>query len=171
VTEHESGSGGGPRLSRPRVPDAYGIPAEFEAGSEISWACACERLAGARNYWIVTSSSDCRPHAMPVWGLWLDDALFFSTARTSRKGRNLAANPEIVAHLESGDDVISLEGTVQEVVDPELLARFVDAYDAKYQVRPDSGDAANGVYMLRPRLAFTWLEQDFLQTAARWQFA
>jgi pyridoxine/pyridoxamine 5'-phosphate oxidase len=159
-----------PILSRPRVPAAYGIPAQIDAGPEISWARAGERLAGARNYWVVTSSPEGRPHAMPVWGLWLDGALYFSTARASRKGRNLAANPEIVVHLESGDDVVTLEGTVEEVDDSETLQRFVEAYDVKYQIRPDTNDAADGVYRLRPRTAFTWLERDFPQTAARWQF-
>jgi len=73
-------------------------------------------------------------------------------------------------HLESGDDVVILEGLVAEVDDPGLLARFVDAYDAKYHFRPDATDTSNGIYQLRPRLAFSWLEQDFPQTAARWRF-
>jgi hypothetical protein len=159
-----------PRLSRPQVPAGYGIPAQIDAGDEISWERAQEQLAAARNYWVVTSSPEGRPHAMPVWGIWLDGALLFSTARASRKGRNLAANPAIVVHLESGDDVVTLEGRVEAVDDPELLRRFVDAYDAKYQIRPDTGDAADGIYLLKPRTAFTWLERDFPQTAARWQF-
>jgi uncharacterized pyridoxamine 5'-phosphate oxidase family protein len=171
VNQDNAAAGAGPRLSRPHVPAAYGIPAQIDAGPEISWERARGRLTEARNYWVVTSSAEGRPHAMPVWGLWLDDALYFSTARASRKGRNLAANPEIAVHLESGDDVVTLEGTVEEADDPELLRRFVEAYDAKYQIRPDTSDAADGVYRLRPRTAFTWLERDFPQTAARWQFS
>ena len=148
-----------PRLRRPSVPAGYGIPAEIVAEAGIAWDRARERLAGSRNYWV-----------MPVWGLWLEDAFYFSTSRRSRKGLNLASTPQIAMHLESGDDVVILEGLVAEVDDPGLLARFVDAYDAKYHFRPDATDTSNGIYQLRPRLAFSWLEQDFPQTAARWRF-
>ena len=34
-----------------------------------------------------------RPHVMPVWGVWLDGRLWFSSGLRSRKARNLAATP------------------------------------------------------------------------------
>lgn len=160
---------GEPRLSRPDVPPAYGTAKTVDATADLSWDRARERLEGARNYWVCSAGSG-RPHTMPVWGLWLEDAFYFSTARASRKGRNLAANPAVSVHLESGDDVVILEGMAEVVEDPATLQRFVDAYDAKYQFRPDTSDAANAVYVLRPRVAFTWLEQNFPESAARWQF-
>jgi len=103
----------------------------------------------------------------PVWGLWLDEAFYFSTDPASRKARNLQANPAQVVHLESGDDVVILEGTAEGVADPSLRARFAEAYHAKYQIRPDVGDAAL-VYGLRPRVAQAWREQDFPNSATRW---
>jgi PPOX class probable F420-dependent enzyme len=160
-----------PALSRPRVPAGYGIPTQIDPSDEISWARTQQQLVAARNYWLATVSPAGRPHAMPVWGLWLDRSLLFSTDRDSRKGRNLAANPQIVVHLESGDDVVTLEGTVEEVNDRALLDRFVDAYDAKYQIRPDTSDTSSGIYRLRPRVVLTWLERDYPNTAARWQFS
>ena len=158
-----------PRLSRPQTPPGYGIAETITSAPEISWERARERLEGARNYWICSVGTG-RPHAMPVWGLWLEDAFYFSTARDSRKGRNLAANPAVSVHLESGDDVVILEGEIEVLADAEALARFVDAYDVKYQVRPDADDPANAVYVLRPRVAFTWLERNYPDSAARWQF-
>jgi hypothetical protein len=109
---------------------------------------------------------------MPVWGLWFEDALYFSTGRTSQKGRNIAANPEVVIHLESGDDAVILEGAVSEVTDKEVLIRFADAYERKYDFRPDLDDTSDGAYyVLHPRKAFAWREKDFPESATRWRFA
>jgi len=149
----------------------YGLPATLPESEAVQWGRAEQMLAAARNYWISSASPDGRPHAMPVWGLYDDGRLLFSTGRASRKGRNLAQNPRVVVHLESGDDVVILEGVLEELRDAQELARFCDDYDAKYSVRPDPGDPENAVYVLLPRIAFTWREQDFLESAARWTFA
>jgi hypothetical protein len=105
---------------------------------------------------------------MPVWGVWVDDTLLFSTDQQSRKGRNLAANPAVVLHLESGDDVVIFEGEVEVVTDEAVLTRYVDAYDAKYQFRPNPNDGTSLVYAVRPRVAFTWGEADFVESATKW---
>jgi len=105
---------------------------------------------------------------MPVWGLWLDGAFVFATDAASRKGRNLAVNPNASVHLESGDDVVILEGVMETLSGTSSLKRFVDAYDAKYKVRPDVSDAP--VYRLRPTAAFAWREKDYPTSATRWAF-
>ena len=130
-----------------------------------------EKLAASRNYWIVSVRPDGRPHVMPVWGLWLDQAVMFSTDPSSRKGRNLAARAEVAVHLESGDDVVILEGRAEVVTDPGLLERFRDAYETKYEFRPDPGNPAHGVYRVLPARAFSWVEKDFPGTATRWQWS
>ncbi len=157
-----------PAAERPSIPAGYGI--HRDSDGLIPWSAAVERLTSARNYWVATTRPDGRPHAVPVWGLWLDGAIYFGTDPASRKGRNLAANPEVVIHLESGDEVVILEGAAEQVRDPALLQRFVDAYDAKYHVRPDVSAGGPGIYRLRPRTAYAWLERDFPQTATRWSF-
>ncbi len=157
---------GEPRAGRPRMPAGYGIH-PLEAGGLLSWSTVTDQLAKARNYWVITTGKD-RPHAAPVWGIWLDDAIYFSTDRASRKSRNLAANPEIVAHLESGDDVVILEGTACEITDSELLTRFADAYETKYQM--PGTDGSSPIYELRPRVVHAWLEKDFPRTATSWRF-
>ena len=73
-------------------------------------------------------------------------------------------------HLESGDDVVIVEGVAEPVTDPAAVARFVEAYEAKYRFRPDPGNPAHGVYAVRPRRAFSWLEQDYPSTATRWRW-
>jgi nitroimidazol reductase NimA-like FMN-containing flavoprotein (pyridoxamine 5'-phosphate oxidase superfamily) len=78
----------------------------------LPWGWAEERLASSRNYWIATARAGGSPHAMPVWGVWIDDAVVFGTSARSRKGRNLTRDPRVVVHLESGDEVVVLEGEV-----------------------------------------------------------
>jgi hypothetical protein len=157
-----------PRPTRPRMPSSYRID-RGETGM-IPWSTIDDRLATARNYWVVTSGPDRRPHATPVWGVWFDQTFYFSTDPASRKGRHLATNPEIVVHLESGDDVVILEGTVSGLTDPASFQRYADAYEAKYQFRPEASDSGSGVYALRPRVAYAWEEKDFPRTATRWVF-
>jgi hypothetical protein len=71
-------------------------------------------------------------------------------------------------HLESGDDVVILEGRAEEITDPVLLTRFADAYEAKYQLRPGT-DGGAPIYGLQPRVVHAWRERDFPQSATSWR--
>ena len=128
-------------------------------------------MEASRNYWIGATRPDGRPHAAPVWGVSFDGAFFFGTDPNSRKARNLRANPEVVVHLESGDDCVILEG-VEEESDPELRRRAGEAYAAKYGFDALGGADEGGppVYVLHPRVAFAWLETNFSETTTRWRF-
>jgi hypothetical protein len=159
-----------PRADKPHAP-GYGFETATSApGERLPWEQVVEWLTASRNYWVCSTRPDGRPHAMPVWGLWLEGAVYFSTGRTSQKGRNLAANPAVVIHLESGDDTVILEGVVAEVTDKEVLARFADAYETKYDFRPDVDDADGLYYKLHARKALAWRERDFPESATRWRF-
>lgn len=157
---------------RPYAP-GYGIAEKAEG--MLSWEWVSAQMAQSRSYWVCSTRPDGRPHAIPVWGVWLDEVLYFSTARSSRKGRNLAASPEVVIHLESGDDCVIFEGVVEDVsgMDAALDQRYNDAYEAKYNFRPGSepADSPNVIYALRPRAVLAWQEQDFPNTATRWRFS
>ena len=83
----------------------YGQPTSSDG--PLDWSHAEERLKRARNYWIATTRPDGTPHAVPVWGVWVEGSLYFGTSRRSVKGRNLAHSPGLVVHLESADDVVS----------------------------------------------------------------
>jgi pyridoxine/pyridoxamine 5'-phosphate oxidase len=156
------------KASRPHIAASYGI----DHGPEgmMPWDVVTDWLSNARNYWVGTTRPDGKPHAAPVWGVWLDDGFYFCTDRLSRKGRNLVANRELVVHLESGDDAAILEGTAEEVTEGTVMARFVDAYEAKYQIRPVLDSESTIAFVLRPRVAYAWREKDFPKSATRWHF-
>lgn len=168
--EHER-RGGWPEPERPEIVEGYGIRAD-ESGL-LPWGYVDERMEASRNYWICTTRPDGRPHAAPVWGVWFEGVLYFGTDRRSRKARNLAANPEVVVHLESGDDCVIFEGVVEEVEDTVLRRRVGEAYAAKYGLDGvgEAGEGASPLYALRPRVALAWKESDFPVTATRWRLS
>jgi pyridoxine/pyridoxamine 5'-phosphate oxidase len=155
-----------PSRRRPEFGPNYGIH-EMPEGM-LEWAWADERLAASRNYWIVTADEDGRPRAVPVWGIWFDDSVVFGTSPRSSKGRNLERDPRVLIHLESGDETVILEGEVEPFVPTEAVA---DAFQAKYDWRPELTEDPAGWYQLRPRIAQAWLESGYTKTATRFDFS
>ena len=153
-----------------RTTDGYGLGGAPADGTKLPWSQVVEWLTQARNYWVCTTRADTRPHAMPVWGLWVDGQLWFSTDPSSVKGQNLLARPDIVVHLESGDEVCVLEGRAVRVTDADALEHFDDIYEAKYDVRPSAMGEAAAVYVLHPTTALAWTEAEFPTTATRFAF-
>ena len=162
---------GSRQAGRPDMPQGYGLAPVNSENELIPWESAEEKLREARNYWICSTRPDGRPHAMPVWGLWVEGAFYFSTDPQSRKGRNLAGNPEVVLHLESGDDAVILEGRSGLVSDAALVRTLDELYFRKYQFHLAGDEAAPGVvYVVRPRQVMAWLESSFPTSATRWKF-
>jgi hypothetical protein len=104
---------------------------------------------------------------MPVWGLWLDDAVVFSSSPSSVKARNIRREPRLVIHLESGDEVVILEGAAEHVPLDDAIA---DANGAKYGFRPEVNDPDACWVSLRPSRAFAWLESSYPDTATRFDW-
>jgi hypothetical protein len=154
-----------PKRSRPAIPAGYGIPATEEG--MLPWSHVRERMSTPRNYWISTTRPDGRPHATPVWGVWVEDTFYFGGDPATRRSRNLDANPAVAVHLESGDDVLILEGVAEkhteQNTDPALLKRIDDAYEAKYHMRHGTP-----VWAVRPTVVFAWTA--YPTTVTRWTF-
>lgn len=156
------------RRMRPKMQN-YGLSTADEG--MLDWAWAEERLIASRNYWIVSASLDGHAHAAPVWGVWMEGALVFGVGKTSRKGHNLLANPRAVAHLESGDDVVIVEGRAAQIQDRALLERMTPLYAAKYAFTPDTSSDPNNLYLrLAPEVVLAWREHDFPTSATRFEF-
>ena len=154
-----------PKGSRPHMP-GYGIPKDKKG--LLSWSWAEQRLGKSHNYWISTARPDGTPHAMIVWGLWLDGRFYFSTGQKSRKARNLAANPRCVICSDRAEQAVIVEGIAELVSDAAIRKQFGDLYQKKYDW--NMKDFAEPVYVVRPRVAFGLFEKKFIGSATRWKF-
>jgi len=168
-TPTEASDPQGCRACLPDVPDLYGLKARK---SYLPFSHAEQRLKVSRNYWICSTRPDGRPHSAPVWGFWMDGAVYFGTARSSRKACNLARNSAVSIHLESGDDVVILEGRAAEVdlTDEPTFKKLDAASRAKYKMPLMTVPGESVVYCVRPHVVLAWTEKDFPKTATRWKF-
>lgn len=79
-------------------------------------------------------------------------------------------------HLESGDEVLILEGVAERAERSDALDRFVKEYNPKYgwDLSPKEEEVADSkgnsgpVYVVRPRKVFGWLRD--LSKATCWSF-
>lgn len=156
----------GSRVDRPVAPPMYGFARA--AAPTLEWPSVEARLSEARNYWLATVRPDGRPHVTPLWGVWVDATFYFSGIPTAHWARNLAANPQVTAHLESGDEVVIVEGMAEDVVtDADVGERIIAAWDAKYgRLHPEP--STDGIFRLRPRTVRAWTDPDTFGDATRW---
>jgi hypothetical protein len=142
----------------------YGVPKTLKG--ILPWSYVSERMAQAPNYWIATISPNDIPHVVPVWGLWVEDALYFSGGADTRWMRNLAQNPAVSVHLDSSEDVVTMEGIVEKLTDPNdpIVPKLDAASKAKYGM----GSSGTPCWVLKPRVVFAWRKS--LSDATRWVF-
>jgi pyridoxine/pyridoxamine 5'-phosphate oxidase len=147
----------------------YGLLAANAGQGLLPWSWAETRLREARNYWLASASETGRPHAMAVWGVWREGALWFSTSGASRKGRNLAHDARCVITTERADEAVVVEGRAERFAARSAPEEVPRAYEAKYAMSypPDSD-----VYAVRPSVVFGWYEdaERFPGSATRWRF-
>jgi nitroimidazol reductase NimA-like FMN-containing flavoprotein (pyridoxamine 5'-phosphate oxidase superfamily) len=146
--------------------EGYGVPQSTEG--TLPWKWALERFARSHNYWLTTVRPDGAPHVMPVWGVWLDGAWYFSTGATSRKSKNLQRNPKCVVCNENASEAVILEGVATRLKDDEIPSQaFVD-YKAKYdwELDPKLGP----VWKVTPKVVFAMPEKQFPQGVTKWVF-
>ncbi len=129
---------------------------------ELGWDEIVERLGAAQNWWVATSGPG-GPHAVPVWGVAVGGALHFYGEPSSVRSRNLAADPRVVVHLESGSDVLALHGSAPAGGPAHADTAVVAAYRAKYthptdlQYLPDADGMADVLlHTVVPARAFAW---------------
>jgi len=130
--------------------------------SSLSWEEIARRFAEAQNWWVSTLG-DSGPHAVPVWGVVAREALHFYGDPSAVRSRNLAADPRLVLHLESGSDVLLLHGTATSVslagadpgVNAAYAAKYTDPSDLQYL--PDATlNSASRLYAVTPARAIAW---------------
>jgi hypothetical protein len=142
------------------MPDGYGVP-ETVKGT-LPWRYVDERMLEAKNYWVATVRPDGRPHAMPVWGAWIDGRLYIEGSPDTVRHRNIVGNPNVVVHLENGSEVVIVEGLAREAGKPDralgeamsqqMIAKYAEM---GYSPGPDAWDEG-GLYVIEPRKVFAW---------------
>jgi hypothetical protein len=153
------------KRTRPNIPTSYGIP-QTEEGM-VSWDWVMAQVEKPRNYWVATVTPDGKPHTIPVWGVWVDGVFYHGGGPDTRRGRNLTHNPHMVLHLESGDQVVIIEGRAEiltvETIDPDLASRIDAEYVKKYGM-----EHGLPVWRLKPHKVLAWHE--YPTTVTRWVF-
>jgi len=163
-----------PRVSRPYWPDGLAKPSEDISGLK-PWSWALERLEQSHNYWIATTRPDRRPHLMLVWGIWWQDAFWFSTGPRTRKAKNIAPCPQVVIGTEKADEAVILEGTAEEITDRTVWRQLAKIYNAKYggDVEPILMASDGCVFRVQPQVVFAQDEhaENFADAVTRWHFS
>jgi hypothetical protein len=149
------------------------MPQHYEQASgdhQLPWSHAEERLHSASVFWLATTRRDGSPHVTPIWGIWIDDSLYFSGIPTAGWAKNLVRNPRAAVHLESGEDVLILDGFVEDLetipealVADEIITRWTSMYG---RLVPDP--ANDGMFCFRARTVRGWTQ--FPEDATKWMF-
>jgi nitroimidazol reductase NimA-like FMN-containing flavoprotein (pyridoxamine 5'-phosphate oxidase superfamily) len=158
-----------PKAERPFAP-GYGIVAAADGKGLLPWAWVTRKMTRCWTFWLSTIHAGLptsRPHVMPVWGVWLDDAFYFSTGRKSRKSQNLAANPACTIANDDGKEAVIVDGQATQVEDAAELERIAAAYKKKYKMDPRSMEEP--IFVVRPTTVFGFIEKSFPKSATRWK--
>lgn len=157
-----------------------------EPDAVIPWSEARDRLKASQSYWVATVRGGNRPHVRPVLAVWVDGALYSTTNPDTRKGRNLAENPNMaIATSTDGMDLI-VEGSATWVEDEATLQQVAEAYrsmhdwpvtvqdgafNAPYGA-PAAGPPPYRPYALIPKVVYGMgTNEEFAPRSTRWRFA
>jgi hypothetical protein len=109
---------------------------------------------------------------MPVWGVWQQDSVWFSSSGDSRKTKNLATTPRAVIATDNALQPVVVEGDVERVTDPAAIEAFTGWVNVKYEVDYSvEFFADNACLRLQPLGAFGLTEGDFAGSPTRWVFS
>jgi hypothetical protein len=98
----------------------------------MDWRELADRFAEAQTIWITTVGEDGRPSSRPIFSVWVDGALHFTSNPTARKAQNIAATGVCTVSVTTDEMDLVIEGIAEQVTDPALLERIRVAYDDKY---------------------------------------
>jgi hypothetical protein len=111
---------------------------------------------------------------MPVWAVWHEGRLWFSSSNGSRKARNLGSEPRCTVSTDDPLEPVVVQGQAQRVTDRATLTAMLDAENAKYGTAygMDMVDpAANSVFSLLPEWVFALDSRDFSGSPTRFTFS
>ncbi|SDP34506.1 Pyridoxamine 5'-phosphate oxidase [Pedococcus dokdonensis] len=134
--------------------------------------------------WLSTVNPDGSPHVTGVGAFWDDGAFWVVTGKSTRKGRNLLAEPRCAMSVSTSDYDLCVEGSAELVTDTAKVARIVAvaadggwpaevdasgiAVTAPYSA-PSAGPPPWSVFRIEPKSA-TALSVHEPGGATRWTF-
>jgi len=150
----------------------------------LEWSRVLKQLESSPEgtFWLATTNPDGRPHVAGIGALWVDGKIYFVTGASTRKGRNLAANPSCVFSVSlTGIDLV-VEGAAIRVSDRPTLLRLAqryasqgwpasvsgEAFTAEYSA-PSAGPPPWNLYVVKPTIAYGVASAE-PSGATRWHF-
>lgn len=136
---------------------------------QLEWSWVDDELEQAGTYWSVLRGQG-HPHPRPVWGVWDHDVLFLSVGSPVLR-RQLDDDSATTVHLESGTDVVIVEGhATGHCVEPLVLERYNAKYDWNYTI-----DEYGPLTVVTPSTVIAWRSagwagRDGFQSTGRWRF-
>jgi general stress protein 26 len=114
------------------VDERYSEP----GATPVSWSDTRAVLESAELFWISTVRASGQPHVTPLVGVWVDDALHFTTSDPEQKAANLRANTRVALTTGCNDwrggvDVV-VEGTAVLATDQLVLERLCEVWRTKW---------------------------------------
>ena len=138
----------------------------------LAWSWVEEQLGAAGTYWVVARTPG-HPRPRPVWGVWHARHLHLSVGSPGLL-RALAQDPAVTVHLDSGTDVVIVEGTTGRDPDERCPPAVIEAYNIKYDW--DYQVAQSGpLVVIRPQQVLGWRSagwsgREGFQVTGRWTF-
>jgi len=146
-----------PQILRPQFPPGYvDNPKTF-----LTWESVEQKLREAINYWLCSVRPNARPHSIPKWAVWVNGRIYFDGSPETRHARNIAQNPYVSVHLESGTEAVMMDGAARELRPTRELAQAIAAaYTAKYKSfgyapEPHQWDEG-GLFEIQPHTVLAW---------------
>jgi hypothetical protein len=147
-----------PKISRPKFPKGYAD----KPASTLTWDWVAEQLTLSKHYWLCSVRPDGRPHAVPRWGVFMDEKFYYDGSPETRHAQNLISNSHVSLHLENGEQAIILEGVAApaEKPEPAFARRLAQAIGEKYAAHgykpePSQWDEG-GLFVFAPRQCIAW---------------
>ena len=144
----------------------FGLPSH---DNSLPWKWANDQLTSAGTYWVVARHHG-RPHPRPVWGIWYRRRLHLSIGSPAILTA-LHTDPAVAVHLDSGTDVVIVEGRYGG---GSINQAVIKAYNAKY--RWDYKAAEYGeLVVIQPTAVLAWRAagragRDGFEKTGRWTF-
>lgn len=145
----------------------YGARSDREA---LAWPWVDQQLTGAGTYWVI-ARNEGHPHPRPVWGIWAEQRLHLSLGSPTLR-RAIREDPALTVHLDSGTDVVILEGVVTPATatTPEIISAYRQKYDWDY----DASRYGELIQVAPGRVlawrATGWAGRDSFSTTGCWTF-